>query len=175
MLAGLDNAPTRTEAPVAANHPIDADMIIFGKLAELWRNDYVEREVGGKRLIAASTRSKYISHLDNHILPRWKDMRPGEFRTKEIGDWLQTTCTSWYAMEDLRNIMSGIFTKMIEWQILPNSYPNPMHGVKLPSKWSVRERRILSEDSPWSPTGVQTHTPAAVASKWSPNRPTATL
>jgi len=87
VLAELNNAPTRTEAAVAANQPIDPGMIIFGKLAELWRNDYVEREVGGRPLIAASTRSKYISHLDNHILPRWKDTRLGEFRTKEIGDW----------------------------------------------------------------------------------------
>jgi integrase len=146
VLAGLDNAPTHTAAAVAANQPIDPGMIIFGRLAQLWRQDYVEREVGGKRLIAASTHSKYISHLENHILPRWKDTRLGELRTKEIGDWLQTTCTSWYAMDDLRNIMSGIFTKMIDWQILPDSYPNPMHRVKLPSKWSVREKRILSED-----------------------------
>src|ERR1019366_4528620 len=78
VLAELNNAPTRTEAAVAANHPIDPGMIIFGKLVDLWRNDYVEREVGGKFLIAASTRSKYTSHLENHILPRWKDTRLGE-------------------------------------------------------------------------------------------------
>ena len=82
MLAGLDNAPTRTEAAVASNQPIDPGMIIFGKLAELWRKDYVDREVGGKRLIAASTHSKYISHLENHILPRWKDTRLGRVADK---------------------------------------------------------------------------------------------
>jgi len=146
VLAGLNTVGTRPEAAAAAKQPIDPGMIIFGKLAELWRRDYVEREVGSKPLIAASTRSKYISHLENHILPSWKDTRLGEFRTKEIGDWLQTTCKSWYAMEDLRNIMSGIVTKAIEWQILPDSYPNPMKRVKLPAKWSVREKRILTED-----------------------------
>jgi integrase len=73
-------------------------------------------------------------------------VRLADFRTKEITDWLQTTCRSWYAMDDLRNIMSGIFTKAIEWEILPETYLNPMHRVKLPSKWSVRERRILTED-----------------------------
>jgi integrase len=146
FLAKLNAAPTRCEAAVAAKAPIDPNMIIFGKLAGLWRTDYVERSVGGKALVARSTRDKYISHLENHILPRWKDTRLGEFRTKEITDWLQTTCQSWYAMDDLRNIMSGIFTKAIEWQILPENYANPMHRVKLPPKWSVRERRILSED-----------------------------
>src|ERR1017187_9531260 len=123
-----------------------ANMIIFGNLAGLWRTDYVERSVGGKALVKRSTRGKYISHLENHILPRWQDTRLGEFRTKEITDWLQTTCRSWYAMDDLRNIMSGIFTKAVEWEILPDTYLNPMHRVKLPSKWAVRERRILTED-----------------------------
>jgi len=146
VLAGLNAPETRTEAAVAASQRIDPGMIIFGKLAEVWRTDYVEREVGGKPLIAASTRAKYTSHLDNHILPRWKDKRLREFRTKEIVDWLQTTGTSWYAMDDFRNIISGVITKAIEWEILPDSYANPMRRVKLPPKWSVREKRILSED-----------------------------
>lgn len=146
VLAELNNAPTRTAAAVASKQVIDPDMIIFGKLAEVWRQDYVERVVGGKALVSASTRAKYLSHLDNHILPRWKDTRLGEFRTKEIVDWLQTTCQSWYAMDDIRNIMSGIFTKAIEWELLPESFSNPMRRVKLPAKWSVREKRILTED-----------------------------
>jgi len=146
ILADLNAASSRCEAAVAAKAPIDPNMIIFGKLAGLWRTDYVERSVGGKALVKRSTRGKYISHLENHILPRWQDTRLGEFRTKEITGWLHTTCQSWYAMDDLWNIMSGIFTKAIEWQILPENYANPMHRVKLPPKWSVRERRILSED-----------------------------
>jgi integrase len=146
VLAELDNATTRCEAAMTAKNAIDPGMIIFGNLAALWRGDYVERDVGGKPLLAAPTRAKYISNLENHILPRWKDVRLADFRTKEITDWLQTTCRSWYAMDDLRNIMSGIFTKAIEWEILPDTYLNPLHRVKLPSKWSVRERRILTED-----------------------------
>lgn len=146
VLAELNRPSTRCEASVAAKQPIDPQMIIFGKLAALWRSDYVEREVGGKALIAVSTRAKYIGHLENHILPRWKDTRLGEFRTKELVDWLQTTCQSWYAMDDIRNIMSGVFAKAIEWELLPDSYANPMRRVKLPAKWSVREKRILTED-----------------------------
>jgi integrase len=146
VLTELNAAPSRCEAAVAVKAPIDPAMIIFGKLAGLWRTDYVERAVGGKALVSRSTRDKYISHLENHILPRWQDTRLGGFQTKEITDWLQTTCKSWYAMDDLRNIMSGVFTKAIEWQILPENYPNPLHRVKLPKKWLVRERRILSED-----------------------------
>src|SRR5258708_33123634 len=37
VLAGLNNAPTRPEAVVAAKQPIHPGQIIFGKLAELCR------------------------------------------------------------------------------------------------------------------------------------------
>jgi hypothetical protein len=58
FLAGLNAAPTRLEAAVAADwvsRP-EAGAIIFGRLAEMWRKDFVECRVGGKALVAASTR-----------------------------------------------------------------------------------------------------------------------
>ena len=149
FLAGLNVAPTRPEAAVAADNAAsrpEAGAIIFGRLAEMWRKDFVECKVGGKALVAASTREKYLNHLANHILPRWKDTRLAEFRAKDVIDWLHETCESWYMMVDLRNIISGIITKAQEWEIIPESFANPMQRVKLPKKWEVREKRILDED-----------------------------
>jgi len=146
FLAELNSAPSHCEAAVAAKEAPEVGAILFGKLGEMWRRDFVEREVGGRGLIAASTRQKYINHLKNHILPRWQDTRLAGFRTKEILDWLQCECESWHMMADLRNIMNGIFAKAQEWEILPDSFANPMHRVKLPKKWEVREKRILDED-----------------------------
>ncbi len=146
FLADRNTAPSPCEAAVAAKAPVELGAIMFGKLADMWRCDFVEREVGGRALIAASTHAKYINHLENHILPRWKDTRIAEFRAKEVLDWLQTECESWHMMADLRNIMSGIFSKAQEWEILPDIFANPMHRVKLPRKWEVREKRILTED-----------------------------
>jgi integrase len=146
FLAELNAASSRCEAAVVAKEPVEVGAIIFGKLAEMWRNDFVEREVGGRPLIAVSTRPKYINHLENHILPRWRTTRIAEFRSKDVLDWLQCECESWHMMADLRNIMSGIFTKALEWEILPDTFANPMHRVKLPRKWEVREKRILTED-----------------------------
>jgi len=65
--------------------------------------------------------------------------------TKAVLDWLHKECTSWCMMTDLRNIMSGIFTKAQEWELLPDTFANPIVRVKLPKKWEVYERRILSE------------------------------
>jgi hypothetical protein len=124
LLARLNVAETRCEAAVVARDPTEPGAIIFGKLVEMWRNDYVERQVGGRHFIAATTRGKYTNHLKNHIMPRWKDTRLAEFRSKDVLDWLHQECTSWNTMCDLRNIMSGIFTKAQEWEILPETYAN---------------------------------------------------
>jgi integrase len=125
--------------------PANAGEVLFGTLAEIWKSDYVERVVGGKPLVSASTRGKYRNHLRNHILPKWASTPIGQLRSKLVLDWLQQESGSWFMMTDLRNIMSGIFTKAQEWEILPDTFANPITRVKLPKKWQVYEKRILSE------------------------------
>ncbi len=152
VLAELNAAATKTLAVVAAKHPEialakapDPGDIKFGLLAELWKRDYVEKVVAGKRLLALPTTVKYKAAL-GYILPRWQDTRLKEIKAKEVLDWLGEVCTSWYKMEELRNAMSGIVTKAIQWEIIPDTYANPIQRVKLPPKWEVREKRILSPE-----------------------------
>lgn len=143
FLAGLNAAETRCEAAVAAKEPIEVGAILFGKLAELWLEDYAENP---KVKLAQPTREKYRMRLDTHILPRWKEVRLAEMRAKDILDWLQKECTSWHMMIDLRNIMSGIFSRAQEWEILPEAFANPMKRVKVGRKWTVRPDRILTAE-----------------------------
>ena len=42
FLRELNSAPMRPEATVIARQPAEFNVIIFGRLAELWRKDYVE-------------------------------------------------------------------------------------------------------------------------------------
>lgn len=143
FLAGLNAAETRSQAAVAAKQPVEVGAILFGKLAELWLKDYAENP---KVKLAQPTREKYRMRLDTHILPRWKDIRLGEMRAKDVLDWLQKECTSWHMMIDLRNIMSGIFSRAQEWEILPETFANPMKRVKVGRKWTVRPDRILTAE-----------------------------
>ena len=137
-------APSRCEAAVAAQQPVEIGAILFGKLAELWRKDYAENPMGR---LAQPTRDKYRMRLDTHILPRWNDARLADLEnSKAVLDWLQHECTSWHMMVDLRNIMSGIITRAQEWGIIPRSFANPMQWVKIGRKWTVREDRILDDD-----------------------------
>jgi integrase len=126
-----------------SSQPGEAGAIFFGRLAEMWQKDYFENP---KIRLAEPTRIKYRTRLGVHILPRWSNVRIDHMRSKEILDWLHSECTSWYMMVDLRNIMSAIFTKAQEWEILPDTLANPMRRVKLGRKWVVRPEQILSED-----------------------------
>src|SRR5580704_5233218 len=137
-------APSKCEVADASHQPVETSVIIFGRLAELWRRDYVDNPMVR---LAKPTRDKYCMRLDTHILPRWKDARLADLEnSKAILDWLQQECTSWYMMSDLRNIMSGIITRAQEWGIIPRSFANPMQWVKVGRKWTVRENRILDDD-----------------------------
>ncbi len=149
FLHDLNAAPTRAEAAIAANAPDPASepgQIIFGKLAELWRLEYVDKVAAGRPMVAAPTREKYANALENHILPKWKDARLADLRARDVLAWLQDEASSWHMMSDLRGVMSGIITKALEWEILPETFANPIHRVKLPKKWEVREKRILNEE-----------------------------
>lgn len=152
FLSSANAAATRAEAAIVAQETakeqeaavIDPRQIIFGKLAEMWRSDYVDNL---KVRLATPTREKYRTRLDNHILPRWKDVRIGELdNSKAVLDWLQQGCSSWWMMIDLRNIMSGIITRAQEWGIIPRSYANPMQWVNIGRKWVVRSDRILTDE-----------------------------
>ena len=143
VLVGLNTAPTRIEAAIQAKAPLEVGAILFGKLAEMWREDYVDNP---KVKLATPTREKYRTRLDHHILPRWKDLCLDEMRAKDILDWLQHECSSWHMMIDLRNIMGGIFTRAQEWEILPETFASPLRRVKIGRKWTVRPDRILDDD-----------------------------
>lgn len=148
FLADRNAAATRCETAVQAREqaqePPKIEQIIFGKLAALWRSDYVDNP---KIKLAEPTRIKYRERLENHILPRWKGARLADLdNSKAVVDWLQNECTSWWMMVDLRNIMSGVITRAQEWGVIPRSYANPMQWVKLGRKWVVREDRILTDE-----------------------------
>jgi integrase len=146
FLAEMNAAPTTVDAAVAAGQPEKAPEpgdIIIGRLAELWRTDYVDNPMVK---LAKPTRDKYNDRLNTHILPRWKDARLADLDdSKAVVDWLQSECSSWYMMIDLRNIMSGIVTRAQEWGIIPRAFANPMQWVKVGRKWTVREDRILTD------------------------------
>jgi integrase len=120
-------------------------LVLLSKMVEKYRAAHVEAEVAGRFLLAKPTRDKYIIHLEQRIVPQWGTRRLCEISPDEVQAWLFTTCESWHMMNDLRGIMSGIYTKAEEWGYWPEGRRNPMSRVKIGEKWSVRPERILTE------------------------------
>lgn len=125
---------------------VEEGLILFGAMAEKYIHSYVDATAAGRSLLSISTRIKYHNQLNNHILPRWKDVRLCDIRPDEVQRWLFETCTSWHAMNDLRGIMSAVFTKAQEWGYWPESRRNPISRVKIGEKWNVNPERILTWD-----------------------------
>jgi integrase len=121
-------------------------LALFRKMVEKYRAAHVEAEVAGRFLLSKPTRDKYIIHLEQRIVPQWGDRRLCEIKPDEVQQWLFKTCDSWHMMNDLRGIMSGIYTKAEEWGYWPEGRRNPMSRVKIGEKWTVRPERILTED-----------------------------
>jgi integrase len=121
-------------------------LVLFSKMVEKYKAVHVEAQVAGRFLLAKPTRLKYVIHLDQRIVPQWGERRLCEINPDEVQQWLFDTCDSWHMMNDLRGIMSGIYTKAEEWGYWPEGRRNPMSRVNIGEKWSVRPERILTED-----------------------------
>ncbi len=121
-------------------------LILFSRLVEKYKAAHVEASVADRFLLAKPTRLKYLIHLEQRIVPKWGDRRLCDISPDEVQAWLFATCESWHMMNDLRGIMSGIFTKAEEWGYWPEGRRNPMSRVKIGEKWSVRPERILTEE-----------------------------
>src|SRR5208282_1019347 len=119
-------------------------LVLLSKMVEKYRAAHVEAEAAERFLLAKPTRDKYIIHLEQRLVPQWGHRRLCEIKPDEVQAWLFTTCESWHMMNDLRGIMSGIYTKAEEWGYWPEGRRNPISRVKIGQKWSVRPERILT-------------------------------
>jgi hypothetical protein len=121
-------------------------LVLFSKMVDKYKAAHVELQVAGRFLLAKPTRLKYLLHLEQRLVPQWGERRLCEIKPDEVQQWLFETCESWHMMNDLRGIMSGIYTKAEEWGYWPEGRRNPMSRVKIGEKWSVRPERILTEE-----------------------------
>ncbi|MGB9454641.1 MAG: tyrosine-type recombinase/integrase [Bryobacteraceae bacterium] len=119
--------------------------INMGRFLDEYQTMHVDR-------LAASTRDKYTNHLKNHIRPAFEKLMLCEFRPLLVQRWLDAkgedadgkAGLSWATRTDLRNILSSVFTKAIEWGRWKDR--NPIERVHVGRKQAVREQRKLTDD-----------------------------
>jgi integrase len=103
--------------------------------------------------LAASTRAKYSNHLKNHIRPAFEKLMLCDVQTLLVQKWLDAKAApgadgkpglSWATRTDIRNILSSVFTKAIEWGRWKDQ--NPIEYVHCGRKRALREKHKLTEE-----------------------------
>lgn len=128
----------------------------FGEFLDRYIRGYVNRQ----GVLASSTRAKYLTHIKNHIRPAFANLMLCEITTPLIESWLDDKAKarqvgngkeartvpglSWAARADLRNILSGIFTKADDWGFWRDR--NPVERVTVGRQVFAREKRKLTEE-----------------------------
>jgi integrase len=105
-------------------------------------------------MLGSATRSKYETHIDNHILPVLGKAELADIDRHSIEAWLIREASKhvhgerefdglgWWALQDLRNILSAIFSAAKDWGLWEGE--NPCANVRLGQKQERREKRIPS-------------------------------
>jgi hypothetical protein len=136
-------------APINQGKFLLEAQIRFSQLVEKYRS---ARMPG----LGAATRTKYETHLANHILPVFGKAELADVDRASIEVWLNREAQDhshgekeygglgWYALADVRNILSAIFRAAKDWGLWQGE--NPSQGVRLPPRQVRREKRLLEAD-----------------------------
>jgi len=114
--------------------------IPFREFSTIWKEKHVPT-------LGAGTKKKYLSHLNNHILPTFGGFKLCDVGTEEIQVFLnakETDGLAWWTRSDLRNILSSIFTKADDWGYWKER--NPVERADLGRKRPKREKRLLTDE-----------------------------
>lgn len=89
-------------------------------------------------------RSKYEFLIKNHVRPAFGSLTTAEVTSRRIQSWLDAKALSWSTKTDLRNLLSGVFSRAIEWGLYKDS--NPVRFVHVGRRSLVLEKRKLDDE-----------------------------
>jgi integrase len=110
----------------------------FGEFVKLYLQQHVPT-------LAPGPRQKYTSLLQNHILPAFGEKRMCDIRTDVVQAFLnqkEAEGLSWWTRNDLKGIISGLYTKAADWGYWQGK--NPVLRTSLGRKRARRQKRILT-------------------------------
>lgn len=88
---------------------------------------------------------KYESLLSNHIMPAFGKLSLEQIGTEVIQGFLNEKAhLSWWTRNDLRNLLSSIFSRADDWGYWQQR--NPVEKTKLPREKAKREKRLLTDE-----------------------------
>ncbi|MCA8972669.1 MAG: tyrosine-type recombinase/integrase, partial [Planctomycetes bacterium] len=91
-----------------------------------------------------STRRRYRCSIKNHILPRFGQRRLDDIRREEVERWRGDMAGNRNAFTAALLTLSNMYTKALDWGVLPDTFRPPTRGVK---KYPTRKReRFLTPE-----------------------------
>jgi hypothetical protein len=102
--------------------------------------------------LGSATRTKYETHIANHIFPVFGRAELVDIDRQAIEAWLTRESQphthgeieyqglGWWALNDLKNILSAIFSAAVDWGLWQAE--NPCARVRLGQKMEKREKKI---------------------------------
>ncbi len=111
--------------------------INVGLFLEEYQRMHVDR-------LASSTQAKYSNHLKNHIRPAFSTMMLCDLQPLLLQQWIDAKELAWATKEDIRNILSSMFTQAIKWGRWKDQ--NPVEHVHVGRKKAAREQHKLTDE-----------------------------
>ncbi len=115
--------------------------IPFADFIDTWLKTYVR----AKGNLSTATQIKYESHVDYRIRPAFGALMVGDITTQRVDEWLADMAKnglSYNSRKDLRNTLSGIFTRARKWGLWKE--PNPAMDASPGKARDAREKRKLT-------------------------------
>ena len=104
--------------------PPSAGRVVFGECAELW--------MAGKVNLSESTRSRYRSALDVHVLPAFKTTPLADMSRERLRRWVTSMCETSSAATVQKNV--GVVRQVLEQAVEDSRIvANPAVGLDLPT------------------------------------------
>ncbi len=116
------------------------NQIPFGEFVKLYLDQHVST-------LAPGPKQKYTSLLKNHILPEFGEKRLCDVRNDIVQSFLNRKATdglAWWTRNDLKGVLSGIYTKATDWGYWTEK--NPALRTTLGRKRAKRVKLIFSDE-----------------------------
>ena len=101
----------------------------------------------GRHVPTLAFGNKYTSILKNHIVPAFGQYRLCDVRTEDVQEFLNDKAAaglSWWTRNDLKGVLSGLFTKATDWGYW--SGKNPTLRTTLGPKRTLRKKYGLTDE-----------------------------
>ncbi len=129
--------------------------VTFGEMAEKW----TASKVGLK----ASTRAVYAAVMDDHVLPRWKNVPLSAIEYEEVQAWVAELVGKGLSGAHVRKIVGVVFGGVLALAVRAKRLvASPAAGVEMPPARSKRKRYLTVD---------QVEIMAAAAATLAPERP----